>query len=132
MDTIIRRQRQKPVPVSVKLPDRDDRYQGHIDFIDNQVDPATGTIKMRAVIANPQGTLLPGEFARIVITTGDTSDAMLVPQAALVENQGGFLLYLVGDDNQVQVRSATAGQTLGELRVVSSVGGAAKQPPRWC
>lgn len=121
MDAILARQRATPVKVTVTLSDGETApHVGEIDFIDNQVDPATGTLKMRAVIANPDAVLLPGRFARVRIDLGSQPDTLLVPQRALVENQGGFLLYVVDDDNKVQVRNVTAGAVQGSLRVVES------------
>ncbi len=121
IDAITARQRDAPVAVSVTLPHADGpSHQGRIDFIDNRVDPATGTLKMRALIPNPDGTLLPGRFARVTVDLGEQPDALLVPQKALVQNQGGFLAYVVGSDGRVQERKVSVGETAGPLRVVLS------------
>ncbi|MGB5833399.1 MAG: efflux RND transporter periplasmic adaptor subunit [Thiohalocapsa sp.] len=121
MDAIVAKQSKAPVPVTVKLSDGAAApHTGEIDFIDNRVDPATGTLKMRAVIANPDAVLLPGRFARVQVDLGAQPDSLLVPQTALVENQGGFLLYVVGDNDKVQVRNVQVGPAQGSLRVVES------------
>lgn len=121
MDAIAAQQGQAPVPVTVMLSaGAAAPHTGEIDFVDNRVDPATGTLKMRAVIANPDGVLLPGRFARVQVDLGAQPDTLLVPQTALVENQGGFLLYVVGDDDKVAVRNVQVGATQGSLRVVES------------
>lgn len=121
MDAIVEQQRKAPVKVTVTLSDGAPVGRtGEIDFIDNQVDPSVGTLKMRAVIANPDGVLLPGRFARVRIDLGAQQDTLLVPQRALVENQGGFLLYVVGDDGKVQVRNVEVGETRGGLRMIAS------------
>lgn len=121
MDAIAARQAQAPVAVTVNLPDGDlPPHQGKIDFIGNRVDAATGTLAMRAVIPNPDGLLLPGRFARVTLDLGEQPDALLVPQRSLVENQGGFLLYVVGADGKVQERSVDVGGIVGALRVVTS------------
>jgi len=121
MDAIVEQQRKSPVQVRATLSDGTPLpHTGEIDFIDNRVDPDTGTLRMRAVIANPDGALLPGRFARVRIDLGAQPDTLLVPQQALVENQGGFLVYVVGDDGKVQVRNVEAGETLGGLRAVAS------------
>jgi RND family efflux transporter MFP subunit len=121
IDAITIRQRQAPVPVTVTLPDGSiPPHRGTIDFIDNRADPASGTLKMRAVIPNPDGLLLPGRHARVEVDLGEQPDALLVPQRALVQNQGGFLVYVVDDAGKVQERQVEAGPAVGALRLVES------------
>ena len=128
LDAIVARQRKAPVKVAVTLSDGTRvPHTGEIDFIDNRIDPATGTLKMRAVIANPDGALLPGRFARIRVDLGSQPDALLVPQRALVEDQGGFLLYVVGSDGKVQVRKVEVGGTHGGSRVIKTGIGAGER-----
>lgn len=119
IEAITIRQRQAPVPVT--LPDGGiPPHRGTIGFIDNRADPASGTLKMRAVIPNPDGMLLPGRHARVEVDLGEQPDAMLVPQRALVQNQGGFLVYVVDDAGKVQERRGEAGPAVGALRLVES------------
>ncbi len=120
-DAIAIAQRKSAVTVSLTLPDSDiEPRQGKIDFIDNQIDQATGRLKMRAVIPNPDGLLLPGRFARVQVDLGSRPDTLLVPQRALVQNQGGFLVYVVGDDGKVQQRQVSVGEVVGHQRVLES------------
>ncbi len=121
MDVIAKRQHEAPVAVSVALPEGEvPPHAGKIDFIDNRVDPATGTLAMRAVIPNPDGLLRPGRFARVTVDLGERPDALLVPLRSLVENQGGFLVYVVGADDKVQERRVEVGEIVGQLRVMES------------
>lgn len=120
IDAIAARHRQAPVRVTVTLADSGSPpRRGEIDFIDNQVDPTTGTLRMRALIPNPDNVLMPGRFSRVQVELGE-ADALLVPQRALVQNQGGFLAYVLDGDDRVQERRLEVGAVHSDLRVVES------------
>jgi RND family efflux transporter MFP subunit len=92
--------------------------KGVIDFADNQVDPRTGTIRVRAVFSNKDRVLAPGLFARIRIQASDPYKALLITDRAIGTNQGQKYVYVVGKDNKVAERPVKLGQLDGGLRVV--------------
>ncbi|WGM38544.1 efflux RND transporter periplasmic adaptor subunit [Caulobacter sp. NIBR1757] len=95
--------------------------EGRLAFSDVTVDAGTGSIGLRAVFANPQGTLLPGMYVRARLTTGVAADAILVPQTAVTRDpKGGASVLVVGADNKAQTRAVTADQTKGDKWVVTA------------
>jgi len=98
--------------------DSEPSVSGSVTFLDNVVDRSTGTITARAAIANPQHTLLPGQYVRVRLHIADRPDTLLVPQAALISTQLGKSVYVVGAGNKVEVRLLTLGPTVGPLVVV--------------
>ena len=96
-------------------------HNGIIDFVDNRVDPNTGTILIRGVFPNPQPYLLaPGLFVRIRVPIGTQAGALLVPDRALSTDQQGQFLLIVKPDNVVEHRAVEVGTLYGELRVIES------------
>ena len=93
-------------------------HKGHLDFLDNQVDPATGTIQMRAVFPNSEAKLLPGMFVRVRIPIEKLDNALLVPDEALGADQGGRYLLVVDDQNTVHKRTVTVGPLQDDQRVI--------------
>jgi membrane fusion protein, multidrug efflux system len=91
-----------------------------VPFAETLVDPATGTVTLRARVANPQGLLLPGMFVRARITQAVDTRAILVPQQAVTRNpQGKATVLLVGADNKLVQRAITAARTQGAFWVVT-------------
>ncbi len=107
-------------PVRLKLADEDnwDRV-GHMDFVDNQFNPRSGTMRGRAVFDNKDELLSPGIFARLRLFGGET-DALLIPDASVVADQMSKLVYVVGDDNAVKGTLVKLGPIVDGLRVVQS------------
>ena len=108
-------------PVAAEVVIGDDpkaRFSGTLSFLDNQVDHATGSITARATIANPQQSLLPGQYARVRLHMGEQPDALLIPQVAVGSSQLGRYVYLVGKDDKAEQRIVTLGRTYGDLIVV--------------
>lgn len=89
--------------------DDDYPHEGQIDFIDNTVNPATGTIELRAVVQNPESILFPGLFVRIRVLGRFAKNAMLVEERAIGTDLGGKYVLVVGDDNVVEQRYVTLG-----------------------
>ncbi len=83
--------------------------EGTIDFISNTVDPATGTIEVRAELPNDDIALFPGLFVRVRTPTGTLENAVLVEERALGTDLGGRYVYLVGEGNVVEQRYVTLG-----------------------
>ncbi len=91
---------------------------GKFDFIDNRVDPNTDTIEVRAVFANPDGILVPDQFATVVIKRSDPVSALVIPQAAIQEDQSGTFVLLVEKDNKVKQQRVTTGEQDGTNWVI--------------
>lgn len=107
--------------VFVQLMDEDnwDR-QGRMIFVDNQLDPNSGTILGRASIANVDGFLLPGTFGRLRLPGSGEYEALLIPDQALVTDQSRLIAYVVNDDNIVEERAVITGPLHFGLRAVRS------------
>ena len=95
-------------------------HAGTVDFVDNRVDPATGTIRARAVLRNPDGLFTPGLFARVQLEGGDRFDALLVDDKAVLTDQDRKYVYVLGEDNTAQRRDVVLGRVVDGLRVVQS------------
>lgn len=93
---------------------------GTVEFAEAVVDPATGTVTLRARVANPNGMLLPGMFVRAVFAPAINTAAFLVPQEAVSRDpKGGASVYLVGAGDKAQQRTITAARTQGQFWVVT-------------
>jgi RND family efflux transporter MFP subunit len=107
------------VPVALKLIDENDfQHSGKIDFVDNVISQSSGTIRGRAVFANPDGIFTPGMFGRIRVPGSPPYAALLVPDAALGSEQARKYVLVVGDDGMVAQKYVTPGQLDGGLRVI--------------
>lgn len=93
-------------------------HRGQLDFIDNQINPDTGTLRYRAVIDNPQGRIRPGQFARVEMPTTSLDSALLVTRKAVIANQDRRFVYVVADDNTVIPRQIVPGSEVGDLVVI--------------
>ncbi len=91
---------------------------GTISFLDNAVNPATGTIKLKGVFANKSRKLWPGQFTDVVMTLGSRKNAVVVPTNAIQTSQQGQYIYVVKPDNSVEMRQVTATMAVGEDTVV--------------
>jgi membrane fusion protein, multidrug efflux system len=93
-------------------------HAGRLDFIDNQVDPATGTIHARAALANPDGRYTPGLFARVRLVGGEDRDSVLIEDRAVgTDLSKQFVLTLTGN-NRIEYRLVELGPEINGLRVV--------------
>jgi membrane fusion protein, multidrug efflux system len=111
--------RGKTIRAEVTIPDQDGRrYEGTLTFLDNTVDRNTGTIVARATIANPDHSLLPGEFVRVRVHVADRPDTLLVPQVALGSNQLGKYVY-VADNGKADQRMVSIGAVYGDRIVIT-------------
>ena len=88
-------------------------HEGYISFTDSTIDPATGTVRARAVFPNPEASLLPGQFVRIVPKGLVRKDVIVIPQAAVMQGPQGTFVYLVGDDDKAKVQPVTTGAAIG-------------------
>jgi membrane fusion protein, multidrug efflux system len=107
-------------PVAVRLADEADfTHRGRMDFVDNALNPKTGTIRGRAVFENKDGLLTPGFFGRLRLFGGER-EALLVPDAAIVSDQSRKIVFTVANDGTVGTKLVELGPIVDELRVVRS------------
>jgi membrane fusion protein, multidrug efflux system len=111
--------REVNIPVDLGLADEQGfPHQGQLDFIDNRLDPNTGTMTGRAIFSNPDLTLIPGLFARIRLPGSNRYEAMLVPDGAIGTDQTQRFAFIVNDQNTVEYRKVELGPIIEGLRVV--------------
>ena len=91
---------------------------GRVTFLDNAVDPATGTIRLKATFANGNRRLWPGQFATVKMTLATLADATVVPSQAVQTGQKGQYLYVVKSDNTADLRPVKAGTTFKGMMVI--------------
>ncbi|MBZ7920231.1 efflux RND transporter periplasmic adaptor subunit [Ensifer adhaerens] len=93
---------------------------GHIQLINNEVDAATGTIRVRAALENAEGKLIPGQFVRIRIGEPDPEEKLVVSDRAIGSDQDKKFVFVVGTDNKVEYRQVKLGPNSDGLRIVES------------
>jgi multidrug efflux system membrane fusion protein len=109
------------IPVEVALADEEGfPRKGRVNFVDNKVDPTTGTVRCRGVIANPDHTLGPGFFARLRVPGSGNYPALLLPDRAVSSDQSQKFVYVVNQEKKVEFRPVKIGPIIDGLRVVSS------------
>jgi RND family efflux transporter MFP subunit len=110
------------IPIEAALSDETGfPHRGTIQYVAPDIDPRTGTLYVRGIIRNPSRALLPGMFIKVRLPMGKVSkSALLVPERALQEDQGGRYLMVVDDNDVVQKRYVQLGQLVGDPQVVTS------------
>ena len=107
--------------VSLRLIDEADySHDGRMDFVDNTIDRTSGTIRGRAVFANPHGVFTPGMFGRVRVPASPPSTALLVPDSAIGTEQARKYVLVVDGENKVQQKYVTLGQLSGDQRVIKT------------
>jgi multidrug efflux system membrane fusion protein len=96
------------------------RQKGELTFLDNVVDKSTGTIVARATVANPDFSLLPGQYVRVRLLIKELPDALMAPQVAIGSSQLGKYVYIVGPDDKAAQKLVTLGPTDGDLVSIAS------------
>jgi len=114
-------QRGQAAPVELGLMTEDGfPHQGTLQFLDNALDPKSGTINGRAVFEDPDGTLTPGLFARIRLLSTATEKVALAPERALGTDLGKRYVLVVDAKNAVEYRPVALGPAVGDMRVIRS------------
>jgi multidrug efflux system membrane fusion protein len=108
------------IPVQLILQGDDRTYAGSIESFDNRIDTATGTIRARARFANADGALVPGMFATVRLGDAARSNAILVPEGAVQNDQSKRYVFVVGHDNKAEFREIALGREIGNRRIVTS------------
>jgi len=108
-------------PVQIRLQDQTDyAIKGQMNFVDNTLDPNSGTIRGRAIVANPGYILTPGMFGHLRLLGSGTYDGLLIPDAAIVAQQSDQIVYVVAANGEVGQRKVSLGPRVGDLRVIQS------------
>ena len=106
-------------PVEIQLADDSGyKWRGRMTFVDNAIDPDSGTIRAHAEVQNPDGFLVPGMFGRARLLGSGTYQALLVPDESIVADQTRKLLYVIGNDGKVAQRVVETGPLVEGLRVI--------------
>lgn len=107
--------------VEVRLQDESDyRWKGKLDFTDNGLDPRSGTIRVRAVFANPAQFLAPGLFGNMRLANGGKVNALLIPDDAIQSDQARKTVLVVGKDDSVSAKPVELGPLVDGLRIIRS------------
>ena len=114
-----RAQQGAPVAVRVGLANEEGfPHEGKLEFVDNQLDARTGSVRMRATFDNADRTLAPGLFARVQLGAADSRKAVLISDRAVATDQSRKYVFVVGADNKAEYRPVKLGPTVDGLRVV--------------
>jgi len=112
--------RDAKVPVQMGVLGQDGTpLEGHLQLVDNQVNARSGTVRVRAVFDNKDGSLIPGQFARIRLSQGESKDALLVSERAVGTDQDKRFVMVVGAGNKAEYREVHLGATANGLRIVT-------------
>ena len=98
--------------------ERQSRRTGHLDFVDNRLDAASGTIRARAVFDNKDMFLTPGLFGRVTISGSDPYKGVLLPDEAIGSDQDRRVVYIVAEDNVVRSQPVRIGPRIDGYRVI--------------
>lgn len=120
---LLKAQRERAVgaaqSVEIRLQDEPDyRWRGTVDFTDNGIARDSGTIRARAVVANPDGFLVPGVFGSMRLASQRTVNVLLVPDSAVVTDQAGKMVMTIGKNGQAMPVPVTVGPVIDGLRVI--------------
>ena len=107
--------------VKVKIPSTGDEQNGHLYFVDNTVDAATGTIKAKAQFANKDNLLWPGQFLQVRVELATLKDAITIPSAAVITGLTGKFVYVAGEDNTVTNTPIQVRHTFGDSMAVTGI-----------
>jgi RND family efflux transporter MFP subunit len=111
--------RDTPNPVQVALTgETKPSHEGHMDFLDNQLDASTGTLRSRAVIPNHDLSILPGQFGRVRLIGSSPYEALLLPDTVIATDQSRKIVFVVKDDDTVEARAVELGPLDEGLRVI--------------
>jgi RND family efflux transporter MFP subunit len=114
-----RQRRQTDVRLYIGLADEDDyAHEGKLDYIDNRVDPDTGTVEVRGVFSNEKRLFYPGMFVRIRAPELEETPSLLVRESAIGTDLGGKFVLIVGNKNIIERRYVQLGQLFGQMRAI--------------
>lgn len=116
----IEKRGEAPIKVYLTLSDgKEYPIPGEVDFIDRNIDPATGAIAMRAEFPNPKGIIKPGNFANVKLILNEQDDAIVIPQSTLQQVQDKYFVFILDTANKINRVPVILGQYIGNTVVVS-------------
>ncbi|MEN9457012.1 MAG: efflux RND transporter periplasmic adaptor subunit [Rhodocyclaceae bacterium] len=104
--------------VQIVTADGEAPLAGKLNFAASSIDPKLGTLQLRAELANPDNSLLPGQFVRVKLITGEREGVFLVPQTAVLSSDKGKFVFVVGPDSKAQPRPVQTGDWQGKDWVI--------------
>jgi multidrug efflux system membrane fusion protein len=116
------RNRLQYIPVEMGTASSDEKtpFRGHLQLVDNQVNAKSGTVRVRAVFDNPDGSLMPGQFAQLRMGRAKTGPQLLISERAVGTDQSKKFVMVVGADNKAAYREVSLGSSVNGLRIVTS------------
>lgn len=109
---------EKKLEVHAFIPGEEQPEKGVLAFMDNAVNPTTGTISLKAVFSNQDGHLVPGQFVEVILILATRPDAVLVPSKAVEQGQESQYVFVIKPDATVEMRMLTVGETVDEDTVI--------------
>jgi membrane fusion protein (multidrug efflux system) len=107
--------------ITIKLSDGSEYPQkGKVSFADRQIDPSTGALTFEAAFPNPDKLLRPGQYVKVIVVTDVRNAALLIPQKAVIEMQGIYQVYVLGDSSKVQLQIIRPGPIFKDAYVVDA------------
>ena len=95
------------------------KQKGRYSFVNREVDPSTGAITLEALFDNPDKLLRPGQFVKVQVAAEVLKDALVIPQRSVIEMQGIYQVYVLGDSNKVSLKIIQPGQSFKDAYVVN-------------
>jgi multidrug efflux system membrane fusion protein len=108
------------IPVEMETAIDNHARLGRLQLVDNQVNAKSGTVRVRAVFDNKDGSLMPGQFAKLRMGSSKAAPALLINERAIGTDQSKKFVMVVGPDNKVSYREVALGSSVNGLRIVSS------------
>ncbi|NOX91902.1 MAG: efflux RND transporter periplasmic adaptor subunit [Gammaproteobacteria bacterium] len=108
------------IPVELRLQDNETVYKGEVYAFDNRIDPASGTIRARAIFDNPQGKLLPGMYARMRLGSPTRENRILLSERAIGTDQNRKFVYVVNGKNKTTYREVKLSDSIDGNRIIHS------------
>ena len=119
LSSVQRNMANRSLRVEVRLPDDGaEPREGKLTFLDNSVQDGTGTVKLRATLANADRYFWPGRFAKVRLILSTQRDAVLVPAEAPQQSAKGFFVYVIKADSSAELRPVKLGQRQGDLVII--------------
>lgn len=123
LGALLAAQKQGKVAVEASTGGEAKPVAGELVFVDNTVDPATGTIRVKAQFGNADGLLWPGQYVTTRVTVRTIRDAVVIPQNAIIINTQGSFVYVVGEDSQARQVKVARLHGFGEYAAVTGLAG---------
>jgi multidrug efflux system membrane fusion protein len=108
------------IPVEIETATSSAPLRGRLQLVDNQVSAKSGTVRVRAVFDNKDGSLIPGQFAKVRMGSASTVRALLISERAVGTDQSKKFVMVVGEDNKAAYREVSLGGTVNGQRIVTA------------